>query len=99
MDEIGFLTGIRALQVVTKMRNFGKKRDFLVLNFGLHFSETYREELEQLIDEVSTLPPRTIEQNVDQSCCQLSWFASLTWELSPCAVQRLRFALGPHLEQ
>ena len=37
------------------MRNFGKKRDFLVLNFGLHFSETYKEELEQLIDEVRTV--------------------------------------------
>jgi hypothetical protein len=39
-------------QLLGKLRSFGRSRDFLVLNFGLHFSETYREELEQLVAQV-----------------------------------------------
>lgn len=43
--------------MLKKVARVGKRRDFLVLNFGLHFSETYREELQGLVNEASTLPP------------------------------------------
>ena len=41
-----------ALQVVERLSKASEKRDLLVLNFGLHFSETYKEELEQLVQQV-----------------------------------------------
>ncbi|CAL8465497.1 g5033 [Coccomyxa elongata] len=42
-------------EVLKKVARVGKRRDFLVLNFGLHFSETYREELQGLVNEVAKL--------------------------------------------
>ena len=43
------------LQVVERLSKASEKRDLLVLNFGLHFSETYKEELEQLVQQVGSL--------------------------------------------
>ena len=40
-------------QVLEKVGKVGKQRDYLVLNFGLHFSESYREELEVFIGQAS----------------------------------------------
>lgn len=43
---------VLALQVLKTVAKAGKREDFLVLNFGLHFSETYKEELEGVVNEV-----------------------------------------------
>jgi hypothetical protein len=40
------------LQVVERLAKASEKKDLLVLNFGLHFSETYKQELEQLVQQV-----------------------------------------------
>lgn len=42
------------LQVVGRLAKASEKRDLLVLNFGLHFSESYKDELEELVQQVST---------------------------------------------
>ncbi|CAL5228742.1 g11927 [Coccomyxa viridis] len=42
-------------QVVERLSKASEKRDLLVLNFGLHFSKTYKEELEQLVQQVLQL--------------------------------------------
>lgn len=49
----GQATANAALQVVERLAKASEKRDLLVLNFGLHFSETYKEELEQLVQQVA----------------------------------------------
>ena len=41
--------------MVERLSQTSEKRDLLVLNFGLHFSETYKEELEQLVQKVSSV--------------------------------------------
>jgi len=41
--------------VVERLSKASEKRDLLVLNFGLHFSETYKQELEQLVQQVAYL--------------------------------------------
>lgn len=64
-------------QVLEKVAKVGKRKDFLVLNFGLHFSETYREELEKLVNEASSLTmptPHTFwpaALQCDRPCCWL----------------------------
>ncbi|EIE23050.1 hypothetical protein COCSUDRAFT_63432 [Coccomyxa subellipsoidea C-169] len=40
-------------EVLEKVGKVGKRRDYLVLNFGLHFSDSYREELEVFIGQAS----------------------------------------------
>ena len=41
-------------QVVERLAKASEKRDLLVLNFGLHFSEAYEEELKLLVQQVMT---------------------------------------------
>ena len=38
--------------MVERLARASEKKDLLVLNFGLHFSETYKQELEQLVQQV-----------------------------------------------
>ena len=40
-------------QVVERLAKASEKRDLLVLNFGLHFSEAYEEELKLLVQQVA----------------------------------------------
>ena len=40
-------------QVVERLAKASEKRDLLVLNFGLHFSEAYEEELKLLVQQVT----------------------------------------------
>ena len=46
--------------MVERLSQTSEKRDLLVLNFGLHFSETYKEELEQLVQKVSSCQCSTV---------------------------------------
>ena len=38
--------------MLKKLARMGKSQDYWVVNFGLHYSLTYKEELEQLTAEV-----------------------------------------------
>ena len=49
--------------MVERLARASEKKDLLVLNFGLHFSETYKQELEQLVQQVGlSLPYDSIYQ-------------------------------------
>ena len=39
-------------QVVPALARVGRRHDILLLNFGLHFSKTYKKELEALVAKV-----------------------------------------------
>lgn len=43
--------------MVERLARASEKKDLLVLNFGLHFSETYKQELEQLVQQVGLSLP------------------------------------------
>jgi hypothetical protein len=40
-----------AWQVMQRLSRVGRRQDYWVVNFGLHYSPSYREELEQLVNE------------------------------------------------
>ena len=42
-------------QVMQRLTRVGRRQDYWVVNFGLHYSPAYRQELEQLVSEV--FPP------------------------------------------
>ena len=57
-------------QVVERLAKASEKRDLLVLNFGLHFSEAYEEELKLLVQQVMTrhAPPVHPVQSMVMPC-------------------------------
>ena len=71
---------LAASQVVERLAKASEKRDLLVLNFGLHFSEAYEEELKLLVQQVKTrhAPPVHPAESI----------------ATPCAPQRLLVRAG-----
>ena len=43
-------------QVMQRLARVGRQQDYWVVNFGLHYSPGYRQELEQLVSEVFPFP-------------------------------------------
>ncbi len=68
--------------MVERLSKASEKRDLLVLNFGLHFSKTYKEELEQLVQQVGSLCNPIPESGLsDHGCMQCTGLAKSSMSL------------------